>query len=173
MGRKAKYTFEQKLKAVLDYQSGKKSAVDIAFELDMGKNGDDRIREWSNLYKANGQEALKPKERNSSYSKEFKEQVVQDYVQTDCHRMNWQQNTIFPVNQSSFNKSSSIITIEHREIISIRQKERKQRKKNAWKSFSTVSIMIAITKKQPQNMAAAIPRSIHGYANMTARGQMA
>ena len=37
MGRKAKYTFEQKLQAVLDYQSGKKSAVDIAFELDMGK----------------------------------------------------------------------------------------------------------------------------------------
>ena len=73
MGRKAKYTFEQKLQAVLDYQSGKKSAADIAFELDMGKNGDDRIREWANLYKANGQEALKPKERNSSYSKEFKE----------------------------------------------------------------------------------------------------
>ena len=63
MGRKAKYTFEQKLKTVLDYQSGKKSAVDIAFELDMGKNGDNRIREWSNLYKANGQEALKPKEK--------------------------------------------------------------------------------------------------------------
>ena len=81
MGRKAKYTFEQKLQAVLDYQSGKKSAADIAFELDMGKNGDDRIREWSNLYKANGQEALKPKERNSSYSKEFKDMVVQDYVQ--------------------------------------------------------------------------------------------
>ena len=81
MGRKAKYTFEQKLKTVQDYQSGKKSAVDIAFELDMGKNGDNRIREWSNLYKANGQEALKPKERNSSYSKEFKEMVVQDYVQ--------------------------------------------------------------------------------------------
>ncbi len=33
--------------------------------------------------------------------------------------------------------------------ISIWQKERKQRKKNAWKSFSTVSIMIAIIKKQP------------------------
>ena len=29
----------------------------------------------------NGQEALKPKERNSSYSKEFKDMVVQDYVQ--------------------------------------------------------------------------------------------
>ena len=34
-------------------------------------------------------------------------------------------------------------------VISIWQKERKQRKKNAWKSFSTVSIMIAIIKKQP------------------------
>ena len=29
MGRKAKYTFEQKLQAVLDYQSGKKSFLDI------------------------------------------------------------------------------------------------------------------------------------------------
>ena len=73
MGRKAKYTFEQKLKAAQDYLSGKKSAADIAFELDMGKYGDNRIRQWASLYKANGQEALKPKERNSSYSKEFKE----------------------------------------------------------------------------------------------------
>ena len=39
------------------------------------------------------------------------------------HKTSLQQNTIFPVNQSSFNKSSSIITIEHREIISIWQKE--------------------------------------------------
>ena len=81
MGRKAKYTFEQKLKAAQDYLSGKKSAADIAFELDMGKYVDNRIRQWASLYKANGQEALKPKERNSSYSKEFKEMVVQDYVQ--------------------------------------------------------------------------------------------
>lgn len=73
MGRKAKYTFELKLKAAQDYLSGKKSAADIAFELDMGKYGDNRIRQWASLYKANGQEALKPKERNSSYSKEFKE----------------------------------------------------------------------------------------------------
>ena len=85
MGRKAKYTFEQKLQAVLDYQSGKKSAVDIAFELDMGKYGDNRIREWSNLYEANGQEALKPKERNSSYSKEFKEwSIVHIFFSFSC-----------------------------------------------------------------------------------------
>ena len=81
MGRKAKYTFEQKLQAVLDYQSGKKSAADIALELDMGKRGDDRIREWTNLYKANEPEALNPKEKHSSYSKEFKKQVVLDHIQ--------------------------------------------------------------------------------------------
>jgi len=81
MGRKAKYTFEQKLQAVLDYQSGKKSAADIALELDMGKRGDDRICEWTNLYKANGPDALNLKEKHSSYSKKFKEQVVQDYMQ--------------------------------------------------------------------------------------------
>ncbi|WP_164129985.1 hypothetical protein [Sharpea azabuensis] len=39
----------------------------------MGRKAKYTFREWSNLYKANGQEALKPKERNSSYSKEFKE----------------------------------------------------------------------------------------------------
>ena len=33
--------------------------------------------------------------------------------------------------------------------------------------------MIAIIKKRPQNIAAAILRSIHGYANMTDREQMA
>jgi|GEM_PF-3267686 transposase-like protein len=43
MGQKAKYTFEQKLQAVLDYQSGKKSSDEIALEL-------------------NGPKALNPKE---------------------------------------------------------------------------------------------------------------
>ena len=36
MGRKAKYTFEQKLQAVLDYQSGNKENYDIVFlDIDM------------------------------------------------------------------------------------------------------------------------------------------
>ena len=37
MGRKAKYTFELKLKAAQDYLSGKKSAAEIASELAIGK----------------------------------------------------------------------------------------------------------------------------------------
>ena len=47
----------------------------------MGKHGAKRIRQWVNLYNANGPEALNPKEKHSSYSKKFKEQVVQDYIQ--------------------------------------------------------------------------------------------
>ena len=35
MGRKAKYTFEQKLKTVQDYQSGKKSAADAKVNIKM------------------------------------------------------------------------------------------------------------------------------------------
>ena len=174
MGRKAKYTFEQKLQAVLDYQSGKKSAVDIAFELDMGKNGDDRIREWSNLYKANGQEALNPKERNSSYSKEFKDMVVQDYVQ----------NGLSPYELATkYNISSKTVIIqwikrynnhiEQRDYCPHPEVYMAERKKTTKEERMETSIMIAIIKKQPQNMAAAIPRSIHGYANMTGREQMA
>ena len=55
------------MKAVWDYQS----VADQAFKLDTGKHSDDRICQWSNLYKANGPEALSSKERNSSYSKAF------------------------------------------------------------------------------------------------------
>ena len=60
------------MKAVWDYQS----VADQAFKLDTGKHGDDRTCLWSNLYKANGPDALNPKERNSSYSKAFKEQCT-------------------------------------------------------------------------------------------------
>ena len=134
MRRKAKYTFEQKLQAVLDYQSGKKSAADIALELDMGKRGDDRIREWTNLYKANEPEALNPKEKHSSYSKKFKEQVVQDYIQNGLS-----QNEL----AAKYNISSRSVIIQwikrynnhmeqrdydpHPEVY---MAERKQRKKN-------------------------------------------
>ena len=132
MRRKAKYTFEQKLQAVLDYQSGKKSAADIALELD----------------------------------------------RMDYHKTSWQQSTTFQVPLSLELGSNGIITIWNRGTMipirrSIWQKERKQRKKNEWKSFNTVSIMIAIIKKQPQNMDAVIHRFIHGSVNMTSKERMA
>ena len=80
MGRKAKYTFEQKLKACEDYLSGHKSASVIAEELSMEKRGEAVVRCWAKMYQANGPDILKETAVNSSYSKEFKTKVVEEYL---------------------------------------------------------------------------------------------
>ena len=73
MGRKQKYTVEQKVKACEDYLSNKKSAIMIARELSMGKYGRRKIYEWVYAYKINGSQIFEYKPKNTSYSKEFKE----------------------------------------------------------------------------------------------------
>ena len=80
MGRKQKYSVKQKVKACEDYLSGKKSAIVIARELSMGKRGCARVREWVNAYRINGVEAFECNTKNVSYSKEFKEKVVREYL---------------------------------------------------------------------------------------------
>ena len=80
MGRKAKYSAEQKIQACEEYLSGKKSARQIARELGMGKQGCVRVREWVNMYKKHGREIFNNKPYNRSYSKEFKEKVVREYL---------------------------------------------------------------------------------------------
>lgn len=80
MGRKPKYTFEQKQKAVEDYISGKKSAAEIVTELAMGKRGKTLIWEWANQYRENGPDILLSRQTNTAYSKEFKTQVVEEYL---------------------------------------------------------------------------------------------
>ena len=57
MGRKAKYTPEQ-----------------------MGKGGKDHVRQWSKMYKAHGSSVFEESHHNRSYSKEFKEKVVREYL---------------------------------------------------------------------------------------------
>ncbi len=80
MGRKAKYTADQKVQACVDFLSGKKSASEIARELDMGKQGHIRIRLWSRKYQAYGSSVFEETHHNKSYTKEFKEKVVQEYL---------------------------------------------------------------------------------------------
>ena len=80
MGRKAKYSPEQKVKACEDYLSGRKSAIQIARELNMGKNGNDTVFEWSKKYRVNGVSAFEETHHNRSYSKEFKQKVVNEYL---------------------------------------------------------------------------------------------
>ena len=80
MGRRQKYTVDQKVKACEDYLSGKKSTRTIAKELSMSKNGWRIVYEWICAFKINGAQAFEEKSKNASYSKEFKEKVVIEYL---------------------------------------------------------------------------------------------
>jgi transposase-like protein len=83
MGRKLKYSQAQKVQACIDYVSGKKSAKQIAQELKMGKRGDARIYKWIKSYSVHGASCFEEKKNNQSYSKEFKEKVVKEYLNGD------------------------------------------------------------------------------------------
>lgn len=79
MGRKSKYTVEQKIEAVLDYKSGKRSATQISKDLGLYKDGKS-IRKWESIYDTYGEVGFLYKEQNKSYSKEFKVMVVKEYL---------------------------------------------------------------------------------------------
>lgn len=81
MSRKLKYSPEVKVQACEDYLSGRKSAVQIANELNMGKHGKKRVMEWSSKYKVYGASAFEEAHTNKSYSKQFKEKVVKEYLE--------------------------------------------------------------------------------------------
>ena len=68
MGRKAKYSKEQKVQACEDYLNGRKSASQIAAELNMGRHGDDTVLMWVKSYRANGHVIFDNKSTNNMYS---------------------------------------------------------------------------------------------------------
>lgn len=81
MGRKPKYSFEQKIKACEDYLSGKQSITNIANDIGMKETELDQIYAWIKMYNINGVDAFIPRKNNNSYSKEFKEKVVKEYLE--------------------------------------------------------------------------------------------
>ena len=81
MSRKSKYSFKQKKWAVEQYLSGNMSAVEIARRLNMpGKYGRDQVTVWVHQYQSNQDAFLSNAKHNAHYSKEFKEKVVQEYL---------------------------------------------------------------------------------------------
>lgn len=80
MSRKARFTVEEKVKACTEYLSGLKSARLVARELNLGKRGVNSIYRWAKKYKAYGESVFICKPRNNSYSREFKLQVVKEYL---------------------------------------------------------------------------------------------
>lgn len=80
MSRIAKYTVGQKIQACIDYLSESKSSVQIARELNMSKFGDRVVRAWANMFRVNGEAAFTPHLKNRKYTKEFKETVAKEIV---------------------------------------------------------------------------------------------
>lgn len=75
-----KYSKEFKLKTVLDYLDGKissKNVVDPSGEYIINKT---IVCRWISKYRAFGEIGLEKVVRNNRYSKEFKQQVVNDYL---------------------------------------------------------------------------------------------
>ena len=79
MGRKSKYSIEEKLQAVLDYKKGKRGVTQICTDLGLNQSGV-CLRRWVKQYDKYGEIAFHHKERNKAYSKEFKEIVVNEYL---------------------------------------------------------------------------------------------
>lgn len=80
MGRKAKYSQKIKVKACKEYLSGKKTASQIAIELGMSKYGRRIVLMWINKYRAYGSSIFEESTSNKSYSKEFKEGIIDEYL---------------------------------------------------------------------------------------------
>ena len=77
MGRKSKYTPEQKKEAVLDYKSGKRGKCQICKDMGLHLSGVD-LYKWIQIYEDFGEAGFLPKQKNKSYSKELKEEAVKE-----------------------------------------------------------------------------------------------
>ena len=80
MGRKFKVSYEDKIKACETYLDGKASARELAQRLSLGRYGDDIVYQWVRKYRQGGPKSLLPRPKNSSYTKEFKINVVEEYL---------------------------------------------------------------------------------------------
>ena len=77
MGRKSKYTIEEKVQAVLDYKNGKRGVAQICNDLNMNHSN---LVDWISIYDKYGESGFVYRDRNKSYIKEFKEMVVREYL---------------------------------------------------------------------------------------------
>jgi len=77
LGRKAKYTKELKIQIVKRYLSGEGSYESLAKEIGTTHTV---VLGWVKKYEASGDTAFDISKTNASYTKEFKVQVVKDYL---------------------------------------------------------------------------------------------
>ena len=77
MGRKSKYTKETKIKAIKEYNKGIKSLSEICNELDCNKGN---FLDWFNMFNVHGESVFDDKKSNNTYTKDFKEKVIKEYL---------------------------------------------------------------------------------------------
>lgn len=77
MGKKSQYSIETKIKACKNYEKGKGSFQSIAEELGVNWT---TLREWYFKYREHGVNAFDTTKRNNSYTKEFKLEVIEEYI---------------------------------------------------------------------------------------------
>lgn len=78
MSRKSRYSIEQRIQACEDYRNGTHSLEEICTAL--GTTRKKTIIEWSKKYDKYGILAFQEKLNNKSYTKDFKLQVVEEYI---------------------------------------------------------------------------------------------
>ena len=80
MSKREKCSYQEKLKAVEDYLGGKRNQKQIAVDLGLGKRGRSTVGLWVRKYREAGPDALLSSRSKKTYTREFKEQVVQEYL---------------------------------------------------------------------------------------------
>ena len=77
MGRKSKFSKEQKIEICRRYLDGSESISSLAEEINVSKT---TIERWIRIFQAYGDSAFDEKPANESYTKEFKRKVVEAYL---------------------------------------------------------------------------------------------
>ena len=95
MGRKQKYSKDLKIEICKKYISGEKSAKELSNIYDLGRYGDNLINTWVRQYQKNSSLIFEEKQKNGSYSKEFKINVVIDYLSAKDQHVNLLINTVY------------------------------------------------------------------------------
>lgn len=77
MGRTPRYETKEKVKIIEQYSRAERTVSELANVYGVHKS---IIMKWYHQYITQGEEAFETKPRNQSYSKEFKEEVVHEYL---------------------------------------------------------------------------------------------
>lgn len=77
MGQKSKFTFDQKITAVMDYLEGRKSQIQLAQEYNANKKS---VQAWIVAYQSMGENGLINSPKNFSYSAELKYAAIEEYL---------------------------------------------------------------------------------------------